>query len=1558
MDEQEVQVAPVEQEQATEIPAQAPESVTTALTDSGSTDVSPPAVEAVTAAPVQGISVPAFLTGPVGTRSESLFFSEEKSLFEGLNQATFNKLSSAQVSNVASVIKEVETVLPSAVMDGMDVEQTLGSPDGMNAVRELVSQSDLQKRTQSYSQLISNLLGEQNSTNEEIAYHIEQLKDMKASPVAIEKNFSEALIEGAKKDPELAFLYENNVTLVDNIVQDITEGTLVYDFLSQLEEKAKKDSDGIVDFTREVLSINAISRALGWGLDWADNITEMRTRLRAAKTPEEKYEILAASEEEIKQTLILGGLWENPDYTEEIFRLAFVGSESDRATAAAWDYFEFAAVGLGAASSAVRVAGGLSKAGSVGVKKIIGTATGAETIQAAQKSTANIKDMLSMKVPGDPVPSQYAKVNQEIQKQQMVLDEAVLRDASPVMRTEAEQFPVFDQGNIRSQFRADNDDVISEFVTAKGNPFATEATAKRRAIELGLDQDKVSVVKDPAGFVIQYRTALDEFGAPVQQPRKVWWGTANLDNVDSFIDMTLHQKGRLSEGAYAGYATAIRDVWKNGIDKMRTAEKQNLDRVMVVLRNRNTKEDGFNRWFSESEFADEYRTITKKEPSQQVITGYQTYKQLSDFAWRIDNGVEYKRLVDAGFDGYSVPFVDQQIAARTVTSVADDTVLYNTVDGSEVLAKDIDKSKFDIIEIDIRDRSGLIEAGALQPTAAKNFLVRKGQAKQSELDPVRIPYLAGGRVFYPENTMFLKQKTIVQTGQGAMRGRDRTLYRASSKAEAEDYAARWNLARREASPYVGAKNIPDDVRVRFSEFGLGTIDDFLSNAQANNWDLAEDMVAVGNRQRIPASADGVLDEFGDLDLLPEAIGNRFSKRGQGVPHVLGDAGENPLDPLAALSESVNISARNAAYSTYRQFSLETLKRKFGKYLDVPNNASLRAYLDAPVNDLAQKDGMISAVKAHQKYVQDVAGMRTIEERVFDRFLDNAAAWSFGKKFGPVSGNTIARNLEGMKKASLVSASRKLVFNMKMGLFNVATMPLQASMAPVVALTVPKYGLRSLANYPLFRMMLMGVSPTDPALGQYISKVAKGIDETLDVRFIGDLDDAVKEFRHMGINNFESNLIYVDAGIGSNRIGLYASKANNAVDKILEAGRKPFSEAELMPRIVSYMAARGRWMNDKKVNPKGLPPSSAAGRQWIYSATDKYVFGMTRADVQLGLRGNYAGAVAQFQSYVWRATSALVNPFNKTFTKAEKARMGLAYLFLYGTAAIPIPGSQYVLDQVVDTITDDPEERLALKDGVVNGVLSSWLGYEVDFNDRAMLPKYWSDMWDAVTGERSALELATGAAGQTGNRGLDGLYDIVRTFSYMNEPQAGAFTEQMAIAAAKNISSFNNVYKAWVAWDTGVVLSSTGRPLVNLTRAELVGQVFGFPSAKYSLIDQNYNDKEATKEVVDAYVKDTLRLYQLYAETDDPKLKKEYEDTIRIISNSAIERGINDRVAPTVLRTMGSETQYSRAFREMMERSMFETGTTNPEAVLRARKIQQYDEAEAKRRAERNNKQEQ
>ena len=86
MDEQEVQVAPVEQEQATEIPAQAPESVTTALTDSGSTDVPPVAVEAVTAAPTKPKRIPQGTGTPLSFGDEPMgielsFAEEAKSWF-------------------------------------------------------------------------------------------------------------------------------------------------------------------------------------------------------------------------------------------------------------------------------------------------------------------------------------------------------------------------------------------------------------------------------------------------------------------------------------------------------------------------------------------------------------------------------------------------------------------------------------------------------------------------------------------------------------------------------------------------------------------------------------------------------------------------------------------------------------------------------------------------------------------------------------------------------------------------------------------------------------------------------------------------------------------------------------------------------------------------------------------------------------------------------------------------------------------------------------------------------------------------------------------------------------------------------------------------------------------------------------------------------------------------------------------------------------------------------------------------------------------------------------
>ena len=88
-----------------------------------------------------------------------------------------------------------------------------------------------------------------------------------------------------------------------------------------------------------------------------------------------------------------------------------------------------------------------------------------------------------------------------------------------------------------------------------------------------------------------------------------------------------------------------------------------------------------------------------------------------------------------------------------------------------------------------------------------------------------------------------------------------------------------------------------------------------------------------------------------------------------------------------------------------------------------------------------------------------------------------------------------------------------------------------------------------------------------------------------------------------------------------------------------------------------------------INPKGLPIDSVEGRKYIVQRTNTLTLGMTRADLQQGLKGGVAGLAFQFQSYPLRAIDAIFLP-SKGLSSAERTRLALGYLVLAGSAGSP------------------------------------------------------------------------------------------------------------------------------------------------------------------------------------------------------------------------------------------------------------------------------------------------
>lgn len=1404
---------------------------------------------------------------------------------------------------------------------------------GTKRTRDEVAIADLGQRKESYTQVLDQLLASNEVSASEVADGIRKLQEMKVNRTALEENaVTGVMSEAAAKDPEWLAIYEVSATLTEQLQKNYEGALLLGNYLAEKQAKAEKDFDFGLDFIRGLTSLDLVSKAFGFGPNFAEGMKEFGREFNVADTTEDKLAVLERFDKEIEDTVVLSGIFgQNPDFDFELANTAFNATEKEREQALALGGIEGVLTLIGAGAT-VKSLKGLGKGTFSKVKSDLGAEEGYVVLREAQQDPYKAGGIPTLTEPGTVV-SSNARVKEILQRQDSVLRDAAENNIAPVMRTEMEQLPVFDKGTVINQSNTADGKMVSDFGTKKGNPFATKSAATQGGNRLGIGD--FEVVEVNAGYVVRKVHNTDAWGAPAEMPKSVNWIGRNFDNVDNWVDGVLHAKGRQAEAAFSSVERTFRDVWKSGMKGLGSKQKRDLSRTLTKLRELNTEEAGFNRWWSEGEFAEEYKAITGNAPTDKELLAYGTYRQLNDFAYRMDNMALVTQAENAGYTGLRIKdWVDGQLTGKVRGNVQDDTSVYVQRSGGESRYGDLNRDDYSVIELDLRDKADLIEAGVLPPMKTRLIAVPKNSITEEALDPVRIPYKAGGRVQHDRDTVWLKQANVRNADGAKLRLRDRTMYRADSLAEAEDYAKRWNKAKDIAKQFQDTA-ITAQARASFRELDLGELDDFIQNANAYGWDLDQPMQALRHREMVTLSDEsGVISEVDDLDYIVEGVGNRFSKRGQGVPHILGDAGSTALDPLASLSQSIDLTARNVAFSSYRQFALERFKDKFGQYLDIEPTVPLTAYLRAAPNNKARKANLIQSIEGHQNYVRDVIGNKFEDERVWDRYVNNAAKWAVGRDFGPVTGGTIARGVESLTKIQPFAQLRNLTFNAKLGMFNPASFIMQAAQAPVIAATVQRYGIRSLSMYPVFRMALYGADDLNTGLWKELNKRVGSLGD--DAKFLGDFEEAVKEFRRLGMDNFGGRMAYIDAATGSNVVGLARGSAANAASSVAERGRFFFNEGEMIPRAVSYMAARARWLSDKKVNPKGLPATSSAGRQFIVNQTDKYILGMSRADIQQGLRGGFTGFATQFYSFILRATAAFTG---RQFTRNEKLRMGIAYTALFGGAGVPF--MDWAMDKAFGEA--DPTVRHKIKQGAVDGMLTEILGYETNFSDRAGIGKAWGDICQALTERDTFMETVAGAPGQTGHRAMDGLLGVTRLFSAVSNPDVTDMSFEAIKEVSKQVSSVNNTYKAIQAWNTGILLDRTGLPYMDVSRNELIGAIVGVPTIKYEELNSIYTNERKRADAIKEGVRVILRLQELAADTTNPEETEKYRQAISFHMNGLHNVGIGDDVTRRVFQSLSGETMYQRKFLQHVQRQVAEGDEFTDSSSIEYRVQQQQRE---------------
>lgn len=1341
---------------------------------------------------------------------------------------------------------------------------------------------------------------------------------------ALEEEVVGSLQAQASSDPVQRYIMENDRSFFENLSRTAKKELVIQNKLEELRNQSDW-VDTTLNIAGEFSLLNFIQRATGFGItDYNDELRELQVKIEKADA-EDTARLIDENIELIRATQFLG---DNPDYVAGELSAALTGSRESQRTDAILNAIDFADTGL-FAKDIVKATGSI--VGKRGMTKAALDAGASDKVAEDIVNATNkfVQDPVEavgvgsgLKTEFDDVDGLSAKVRKEYGVNQRVLNE-VLDNFTGMDYEEVQALDIF--SNLKDKLKKDfsngsiNDmqlksDGTADIVLTKasGSPYATQGSAKAALTSRGFTGE-VFQFKSGGWGIKANVPALDAKVANLST-KGITAATRLLRRPEAWVDDDLLVFGQISENAMNQITKAGQDVYDNSLGRLSKGQLKDMMPILDIQRNIGQDQK---RWMTPQEIDLSYRRLYDRPATEREMNAFAGYRLLNDFQYNLDNKVLYGKKKAQGFGSLEKDVFGFDVNAKLVQDTPKNEFIYLHDTGSVVSKEDIRAGQldgYDIIEVDdiskFKASNGFAD---LADNPTPYIAVPKGSVDVKPLRYDQLAYLAGGRIRYDESTVFLKQAVTGKYSNGkTYRKNDTTLFTASSFPQAKRVAEQINSLNA-----ILRKGVDDaDVRAEANKFlqerlvlGTDNVDEYLELVNARGMDITDDIHPVRNREMV--QKDGLPSEFmGDVDFQQVANGRLSARGNETVPHVDPDE-TTVLNPVASLNQNFAASAQNAAFSAYRDYTLSYLER-YRRYLDIDPSAPRIGLLDAGIkkgSNLTSKQ--IQRIRGEQIFAREVVGRRTEEELAAIRDVEKGVEWALGKLPNIQWGDKKLYNKdkltgklsEGLKEDP-VGRVRGLVFNAKLGLFSLPAMIIQAIHAPSIAFMAPKHGTKALLAYPIVRMALLS---RDPAVIKEFAKKA----EVLGLDGFGDLDMFFREFRNHGFDNFGSNMVYENAARGDTIV-------RGTGSKVLEKGRIFFEEGEMLPRITAYGTSVREWVaNTNGINPKGLAIDSKEARKYIVQRTNTLTLGMTRADLQQGLKSGVLGLAAQFQSYPLRALDAMVFP-SKGLSKGERSRLIASYLTLYGSAGFPL--MNYFADWAVEAggMEDSDVVYKTIYNGVVDGLVMAATGEDTNFASRGGLGSWVTEIIDSFSDPNSSpLEVVLGPAGSTGSGAIDTLISYGKAYSAGFNPDPSRILPNVLMDVAKQVSSFNNIYRAWIAYNTGKIYDSRGNQFIDISNKGNLLQIFGVPPQAYEDIGLLYDSKEKRKEVVALNVELMVQLHREFARTQDPAIIEQ----LNTVGYFVEQDGLADEVYSAVKRKLYKEPTYKALVQEGMRKKL-------------------------------------
>lgn len=707
-----------------------------------------------------------------------------------------------------------------------------------------------------------------------------------------------------------------------------------------------------------------------------------------------------------------------------------------------------------------------------------------------------------------------------------------------------------------------------------------------------------------------------------------------------------------------------------------------------------------------------------------------------------------------------------------------------------------------------------------------HFVMSKDDVVMRPLKFKQYPYKPGGHIAYNDQ-VFIKVPKIELDGQGQLiyRGDD-TFMTVSSRAQAKIVVEKLEEARKMLRDFKNGKRTDLDVIKKFIDENTPmSSDEFLdlyrSKQDLNHplgysksrLDLDTPFFAVRGGNNVGSEVHNLADIIGKGAFRNEVdnvynpmnfVNKKFAgEKNINIPSLEVGSEQNPivkyrpsalLDPITTIQDSIAELTRAKNLDNVKISSVERYIREFADVLDWDQqklyNDPIGAVHNAPIKRNADFKRAAAARNARRALL-NLIGTRGVVREAVDGLLMDVFDRTFNT-FGQSSVDKLA-SLDLFRVQDPFRYARAVAFHSKMGLFNPLQFILQAQMVVhSMAIAGPRIGWNGFRGAVLSQYATMTRNPkVIDHFAEIATKHGWKKEEFIESHNAW-MDTGL---RHMG----GSHALYddmVDQGIFKSKLGAFLNK-----------GTMFFSGGERLVRNTGWHSAYLEW---RKANP--TKKLGAADRNLIRERADILSGNMTRASnspVQHGL-----GSIpTQFLSFQVRLTEQMLG---KRLTMMEKARAVFAYSLMYG---VPIGTFGTVAGAVWPWYEDIKQEALErgietnegfmniFMHGLPDAALQMITGEQVNYSQRYGFTgnPIFKELW---TGEKGVFEMLGGASASILGDIIGNLHPVGKGMLDIMSGTPGGVSVLMSdiTDAASEISSFNNVAKAFFALNSGLYVT--------------------------------------------------------------------------------------------------------------------------------------------------------